>query len=91
MLSRPYLFHNLPDKAQLLYHILISEKISIFMGSESTLWTYSNAVQSTFCAFACSSSNELYRLLDVLLHHLLVLDLWELVRYDAENQILVLG
>lgn len=90
-LTTPDIVGNLPDKLQLLAHVLVTERVALGVTGESTLWRDTNTLEGVLSALVVALSDEVGSLVDAINHGLLVLELGELRGDDAEDDVLVLG
>lgn len=89
-LSWPNLIRKLPHQLQLRNHLIVTNIIPIAMTSKSTLRTNSQPIQRLLVALPRSLTNQLRRLLYLLLHLTDILQLRKFTRDQTQDHILTL-
>jgi len=88
-LTTPDLISNSPNQQQLLLHILPLQRIALGMRREPALRTDTDLLERGLAIDTVALGDEVRGLVHALDHVGLVLELWELGRHDAEDDVLV--
>lgn len=89
-LTWPYCVSNAPNKLELLPHIFVSQRITLCVRCESTLWTNAALLESILARLPCAFRNPISGLVDTSDHFVFTLELGEFRGDDTKNDVFVL-